>query len=151
MKIHWGHKLVFFAILFMVFIFSMVYYMTQQNVELVDSDYYEKGIKYQEVIDQQKGADKMLEVGYDGNRNDNNTEGNKIYFAPLVKFDSTKVIVSLYRPSDKSKDFSFDFILNDSDRAIYPTDQLAKGNWKVNVKWEDSTGKHLIEKEFTFK
>jgi hypothetical protein len=48
MKLNWGHKLVFFTILFMLFIITMVVAISRQKVDLVDTNYYEKGIQYQD-------------------------------------------------------------------------------------------------------
>ncbi len=51
MKINWGTKLAFFAILFMVFVVSMVVVISRQDMPLVEDDYYEKGLNYQKEID----------------------------------------------------------------------------------------------------
>ena len=48
MKINWGTKLVFFALLFMTFIVTMVVIISRQDVPLVEEGYYEKGIRYQD-------------------------------------------------------------------------------------------------------
>ena len=46
MKINWGHKLVFFMVVFMLFIVVLIYHISRQQVDLVDKNYYEKGITH---------------------------------------------------------------------------------------------------------
>lgn len=151
MKINWGHKLLFVTILFMVFILSMVIYLSRQKVDLEEENYYEKGIKYQEVIDQSKDAGKLLKVSLNNYLGKNKDTLNEIIFKPLVKFDSVKCEISFFRPSEKNKDFSFSEILSDTNSFVYLNDKIDKGSWRINVSWEDKNGKHQLEKKFTLK
>jgi hypothetical protein len=60
MKINWGTKLAFFAILFMVFVVSMVVVISRQDMPLVEDDYYEKGLNYQKEIDNNANMDSLI-------------------------------------------------------------------------------------------
>ena len=55
-KWNWGTKLVIAIILFMGFIFVLVYLSTQNTIDLVERDYYPKGLKYQNRIEEIKNA-----------------------------------------------------------------------------------------------
>jgi len=143
MKLNWGHKLVIFTVLFMIFILSMVFYISTQKVELVEDNYYEEGIRYQDVIDQSVDASKMIEVTLDA---------NKIFsFKPLAKFDSLLCKLSFYRPSSRSKDFSVTILFNDTTTSFYDAKNLENGPWKLTLSWEDKKGKHQLEKEYLLK
>ena len=50
MKINWGTKLVFFALLFMTFIVVLVVRIMRTDMPMVEDDYYEKGLNYQQAI-----------------------------------------------------------------------------------------------------
>ncbi|MDX5320834.1 MAG: hypothetical protein LPK48_07240, partial [Bacteroidota bacterium] len=52
MKFHFGHGVVLNAILFMGFIVYLVSQMIGQKIDLVDKDYYQQGLEYQDVIDE---------------------------------------------------------------------------------------------------
>ena len=143
MKLNWGHKLVIITVLFMIFILSMIIYISTQNVELVDENYYEEGIRYQDIIDQSADANNMLEVTID--------EKRVFTFKPIAKLDSIVCKLSFYRPSSKSKDFSETILLHDTLISIYDAKNLESGPWKLTLTWEDSKGKHQIEKEYILK
>ncbi|MFI5221987.1 MAG: FixH family protein [Bacteroidia bacterium] len=138
---NWGHKLLFFTILFMLFITGLVLYISTQHVELVENNYYEKGIRYQEVIDQKMNAEKFLSVSLDSNT-------GSIVIKPLEKFEKTAVSLLFYRPSDKSKDFSTHFELFDTLPLAYSYNLMDKGTWRLSVRWQNNNIPHLIEKEF---
>ena len=54
MRFNWGFGIVVVAGLFVAFILNLVYQCSQQQVDLVTDKYYEKELKYQEQIDQEK-------------------------------------------------------------------------------------------------
>ena len=60
MKINWGTKLAFFAVLFMGFVVYMVIRISQTDIGLIEEDYYEKGINYQKEIDSINGAGELI-------------------------------------------------------------------------------------------
>lgn len=140
MKINWGHKLVFFTVLFMVFVVSMVYFMISQKVELVETDYYEKGMNYQKEIDKHMATEGM----------DHHIE----YLASKQSISFTTAIggnisgkIKFYRPSDSSMDFEDDFTLNNEGHFTYPANKLAKGAWKVTFEWKAGNQLMAAEKE----
>ncbi len=148
MKLNWGTKLAFFAILFMGFVMFMVFRISQTDVPLVEENYYEKGIGYQQEIDRKKDADKLIDVfvgrismvGYDS--------GSRFVF--LQKHSVGDTIYGnafFYRASDAKMDFNKDFMLIDSVPAFFDVTQLQKGKWKVTLNWESNHNKHLFVKE----
>lgn len=142
MKLNWGHKLTIFTVLFMLFIIACVTYMIRQDVQLVDNDYYEKGIKYQEVIDQSKESNKLISLQLDSL--------NELALTITVLDTSIKQLsgdLFFYRPSDKSKDFTTSVSCKYGEPFRFPMNTLVKGPWKVTIIWEDETGRHQLMKE----
>lgn len=127
MKINWGHKLTFFAGLFMLFVVFMVYRISTQKVDLVDKDYYERGVKYQSEINKFAAASTVTHsINFD-------LQQQLISF--MADNPSIKGTVYFYRASDAAMDFEKPFALSSDGVFTYSTAQLAKGIWKVTFEW----------------
>ena len=60
MKWNWGTKLFIAIVIFMGFIFVLVYMRTRHDVSLVENDYYPKGLKYQDRLEEISTAKQMV-------------------------------------------------------------------------------------------
>jgi len=127
MKINWGHKLVFFMVLFMAFIVWLVIKMSSQQVDLVDKNYYEKGVKYQVEINKYNAANAI---------NHHITFLKNQLTFELKNTTGIKGIVYFYKPNDATLDFKLPFALNENGTFMFNTSQLTKGNWQVTFEWE---------------
>ncbi len=143
-RLNWGHKLFIFTVLFMILISSMVYYMYNQHVDLVDTDYYEKGIKYQDEIDKYK-AIKGLDhsIKFDSIK-------NELVFETAIGGNISGTL-KFYRPSDSKMDKQIPFTLNDEGKFVYNVSTLAKGPWKFTFDWKIGTQPMAAEKELSLK
>lgn len=143
MKINWGHKLVFFGLSFMLFISLMVYKIITQKVDLVDDNYYEKGVRYQEEINKFNATPGVeSEVSFDLNK-------QLIIFKSNAPCLSGKIL--FYRPSDVNLDFETTFVLNGLGEYTYATTLLKKGVWKVTFEWTLNGKLMAAEKQFVIK
>lgn len=125
MKINWGHKLVFFNALFMLFVAFLVYKISTQKIDLVDKQYYEKGVKYQEEINKFAAANAVLHsISF--------VNGN-ILFKANVKLLGT---MHFYRPNDATLDFEIPFATDEKGAFLFNTNALKKGNWHVRFEWK---------------
>lgn len=126
MKLNWGHKLVFFAVLFMLFIVFMVYQISIQKVDLVDKNYYEKGVRYQEEINKYQTASLVQPK----------IEFNAVEHLITFKADTAlHGMLYFYRPGDEKMDFEKTFVLNADNQFVYNTSSMPKGNWRVIFEW----------------
>jgi hypothetical protein len=143
MKFNFGTGLFVGAALFMLFVVVLVVKISQTNVPLVEENYYEKGIKYQQTIDNSEAADKLVNIQLITNNNNepvvaiNKNSNNDTLWAKVL----------FYRPSDPTIDFSIDIILIDT--MIYPinANRLDKGKWKVKLSWEMNNRLYNKEQE----
>ena len=119
MKINWGHKLVFFASAFMLFVVVMVYKISTQKVELVDKNYYENGIRYQEEINKYS-ASKDTKHAIDFSLTE-----QKLSFQTLAS-NSISGEMHFYRPSDASLDFIKTFTVDAKGKHVFSTVDLKK-------------------------
>jgi hypothetical protein len=143
MKINWGTKLVALTVLFMCFIIFMIIKMVNQDVALIETDYYEKGENYQNTINENKGVDSLIvfEIKTQNQKtllNINNV-GKRTILNASVNFKYL---------ANKEKDKAFDIQLNDTSSTQIDLTNFEKGNWISKFSWTDNLGKHYLEKNF---
>ena len=142
MKINWGHKLVFFTVIFMLFIIYMVYTISTQKVDLVDKNYYERGIKYQDEINKfDAGSSVSHHIEY-------NDTTRSLSFAAKQAIAGT---LYFYRAGDEKLDFNVPFSVEGEAPYIYNTGQLTKGVWKATFEWKISDKLMASEKPIVIK
>jgi nitrogen fixation protein FixH len=56
---HWGHAVIIYFSMFVVFMLFMVYQASQQTFDLVSENYYDEEIAYQSTIDEQHRANEL--------------------------------------------------------------------------------------------
>lgn len=148
MKINWGTKLAFFAILFMGFVVFMVIRISQTDVPLVEENYYEKGIGYQQEINRKKDSEGLINVFVGGIRMVGFDSSSRFVFLQKYSIgDTLNGNVFFYRASDAKMDFNKNFVLIDSVPTFIEVTHLQKGKWKLSLNWESNHVKHLFEKE----
>lgn len=128
MKINWGTKLAFFAIAFMIFVVSMVITISRQDVPLVEDNYYEKGLKYQQEIDNNQSLGKQVTM---------HVQGNEVWIINASKQVLRPAKIGYYRPSDPALDqeelLKAEIAIGDT--ARWPIPNLQSGKWKVSLHW----------------
>ncbi|MFA9214144.1 MAG: FixH family protein [Candidatus Methylacidiphilales bacterium] len=146
MKITWGTKLVALTVLFMCFIVFMVIKMVNQDVALIENDYYEKGENYQATIDENKGADSLILF-----------EIINVNSQTVLRIENrahrtiSNAQLSLKYLANKTKDKTFEVQIGDSIPTNIDISNFEKGNWVGNLNWTDNSGKHYLEKNFDLK
>lgn len=140
---NWGTKIVLGMAAFMLFIIGMVVYMfkTHGNDALVEEDYYEKGINYDQEYEAKSNT-----------LNDNAT--------PIIKVNKNQLIVqikdpadyklTLMRPSAADKDVkSTGKTVGDSNLIIIDAAKLDKGLWSLKLEWRSNGKDYLFKKDIT--
>ncbi len=146
MKISWGTKLVVLTLLFMCFIIFMVIKMVNQDVALIENDYYEKGENYQATINENKGADSLIlfEVS-------NVNSQTVLRLKNIAHKTISNAQLSLKYLANKTKDKTFEVQIRDSIPLVFDLTSFEKGNWVGKLNWTDNSGKHYLEKNFDLK
>ncbi|HSL89068.1 MAG TPA: FixH family protein [Ignavibacteriaceae bacterium] len=130
MKISWGTGIVIAIVIFMALTIATVIFMMNQDVDLVSSDYYEKGIKYQEQIDMENRSQRLkdnVKMEWSGNL-------FEISFPDEFEDQAISGEIFFYRPSDSKKDFRLPLNITDLKQYI-PVQGLEKGLWRVKLNW----------------
>lgn len=146
LKIHWGWGIAIFYSLFVLSLLGFLFFTTFNRVDLVEEDYYEKEINYQQQIDKEtrtanlagkltmQPSGSVFILTFPGEL-DPSTIGGSIHF---------------YRPSSKRLDQKFKIEADSSGMQVLPVNTLRKGLWFVKVDWSAGDSAYYNEEKFIF-
>ena len=137
MKINWGGNLLIIALIFMLFVVSMVVVISRQDMPLVEQDYYERSLNYQKEIDNHANIDTSVQV----NLVSTNLEVSSSTNLPGVK-------VKFYRPSNPELDKDFVINILAGKKEVYDLSHLYAGKWVLSVVWMKADKEFKISKNF---
>lgn len=135
-KFHWGHGIAVFYVIFVIAVVTALIASFGVDHSLVVDDYYAQDLAYQSTYDKISNSiksDAVQVLVKDGEV--------EIVFSNQERVSGN---IKFYRPSDKSKDFSYP-IMNLTESIN--TAQLSKGKWKLKIDWTD--GEKAFYKEET--
>ncbi len=122
--------------------FGFIYFSFNQDVNLVEDNYYEKEIKYQdqiERIDRANALPEKVKVKV--------TEHMiEFTFPSMFSPENLSGEIHLYRPSTEKADLLYDIKLNNQNKVYIPTDELASGMWKTKIHWKVDSLDYFTEK-----
>lgn len=136
---NWGTKIVIGLALFMTFIIAMATKMVISggDDELVEKDYYEKGLDYDSRYNQQRDAvtDSVVPLFTSG------PHGLTIQFSSPVRY---KLVCR--RASDAKLDKVF--ISSTGEESFFiPNEKLKSGPWKMHLSFSVKGKAYLVERE----
>ena len=144
-KLNWGWSILLVYITFML-VFLFYFYRSFKELEsneLVTEDYYEKELKYGEVIKKRKHADTMrvpVKIFQE-------QKSLVVQFPPYVDKVEGKII--LYRPNNSKLDQKISLQLDQNNRQIIEPSKLIPGRWDVTVEWQLDKVSYLVEEKMT--
>lgn len=136
---NWGTKLVIGMALFMGFIiFLGIKMIRSKDDALVDNDYYEKGVHYDEDYRKKENvkkehAEPLMTT----------TEGQ----LELIFKKPAEGSLLLIRTADKKLDRELRLKTGEKNQFLVPLRQMASGLWKVRINWASEGKYYLYEKE----
>ena len=140
---NWGTKIILGMVAFMLFIVGMVVYMfkVHGNDAMVDEDYYEKGINYNQEYDASKNV-----------INDSATPKitiNKNQIIIQLK-DSASYELKLMRPSTvKDNIIDKGFTKGDANLILVDAGRMHSGLWFLELKWNSNNKAYQYKKSIT--
>lgn len=142
-KWNWGTKLTIAIILFMSLVLSFVYRSTRHPVDLVAEDYYPKGLKYQERINEINNAHPFASQVRIFQKAD-----SVVVTFPEIHSDTGTI--TFYRPSDIQLDRVYDIKPDSLWIMNFPKSEFGKGKYYVKIFWKQDDKGYYIEKPFYF-
>ncbi|MES2774811.1 MAG: FixH family protein [Bacteroidota bacterium] len=143
MQINWGKKLIIVYCSFVVGMLFMVYKTTRHKSEMVTTEYYEKELKYQEVINGLENANGLATAAKVVE------DGDFIVLSMPSEALQAKGLVEFYRPSDASKDFSMPLVAGADGKQLFDRQKFTRGLYKVKITW-NKDGKQFFAEQSLF-
>ena len=137
---HWGTKIAISLAIFIIFILILGFLMINSNKEGVETDYYEKDLRYEQEIQALRNAQNLSEkVIFEV------SEGKLLIRYPQ-EIENYEGKVLLLRPDDSRKDKTEPMRLDSEKKQIIDLSPLQKGLWKVQVLWKMQNKSYQTEK-----
>ena len=134
MKINWGTGLTIFIVIFCLGIFVFMYVAFNNDIELVEEDYYPKELNYQSQIDQMDNLQKLGEQVQIEKSDDLIT----LKFPVSQSKDSIQGQILIYRPSNEKLDLTYRINLDSKNMQQINTDVLVPGKYLFKIAWSYS-------------
>ncbi|OUS01970.1 cytochrome C oxidase Cbb3 [Flavobacteriales bacterium 33_180_T64] len=148
MKINWGTGIVLTFVGFISFIMYFVISMNtseKYNTALVTEDYYKAELEYQNDINKEINAKKLVtDISWKRTQN-----GLKITFPQTLNIKDITGKVFLYRPSNKHLDLETTISLSNHNLLI-PDKRLLDGRWNIKVDWQYKGKSYLFKEEIIY-
>ena len=142
---NWGHKRTIVIIVFLIVMLGMVLYVSMQRNEMIDDNYYQNEMEYQQIIDAKQN---LLNVST--NNLVNQTFLEVVITLPPGTFEKLESgNIELLRKDSKGKDVQLTIVPNGSNRRTIPKTSLLKGMYKSRIKWKND-GKAFYKEESVF-
>ena len=138
-KWNWGTKLVVVMIFFMGLLVVLAVMSTRHSIVLVEKDYYPKGLKYQDRLDQIKNAahfaDQMQIV---------QQWENIVIQLPDIHPDTGSIV--FFRPSGDDLDRTYLLETQVTNTLTFPTSAFKNGKYLIKIYWIQEGKEYYIEK-----
>ncbi|OQX76018.1 MAG: hypothetical protein B6D61_09415 [Bacteroidetes bacterium 4484_249] len=134
-KWNWGTKLFIFTTMFMIFILVFVYLTTLQDRTLVEDEYYQHSLVFQEKINKINNSNALQEKV-------EIIEGPQhisITFQTFFNPAEISGTIHFYRPSNIKGDVIIPIELDSTRQIVYPVKKLMRGRYivKIDYKYKD--------------
>ncbi len=142
MKLSWGQGIALFYTVFALSMVGMVFYSRGLDHSLVEENYYQKDLQYQQVITAMKNTASLsrdILISRDKQR-------EVIRFSFPEETASPQGSIQFYRPADKDMDFTLPINPDPDGLQEFAYSRLPKGRWTVKVNWT-AAGKHFYSEQ----
>lgn len=131
MKFNWGSGIFIFLVIFFISIFTFLYIAFNNDIELVEEDYYPKELNYQQQIDKQ---DNLKQLG-DQINIIKSTDYISLQFPKSQIQDSIFGQIILYRPSNSKLDKAIRIKTDSNNVHLISTKEFIAGKYVLKVAW----------------
>jgi hypothetical protein len=143
MKFNWGTGIFIVIALFLLAVVAFYIYISNLDIKLVEDNYYEKELSYQDRIDKLNNT-----ASLPWKINIEQEPGNIILQFPKLKPPvAPEGTLLFYRPSDPEKDISVSLQLNDSSCQVIDINGMAKGKWVMKLDWKMDGKEYYFEED----
>ncbi len=136
-RFNWGTGIVLVIIIIIIGLGVLVWIAARQDFDLVDKDYYQNGVQYQQHIDKIKNTNSLSDkITY-------STEGTNLVlkFPFFFRNHPPEGQIFFYSPVNESNDYKIPVHLSDSLSQVIDLNLLKSGRYIIKIDWSsDSLG-----------
>jgi hypothetical protein len=138
---NWGKGIVIVFIAFAAMILTLVFKTMKEKTELVSDNYYADELAFQQQIEQSKAAAQLSRLP------EITTTQNlvSISFPNEMKGKSMQGEIVFFRPSDASKDHTYEIAADTAAVQRIQTNELTTGLYEVSINWQTATGHYFSQ------
>ena len=140
----WPYGIALFYGLFVLAMLGAWYFSTFHTPDMVEDNYYEQSIRYQEKIDQMNNArslEKEPLLTFE-------TARRRFIVKMPASFTGKSIngTILFFRPSDSKLDFRVDLSLDENLEQVVDLPNIYPGRWEVRLSWSDGNTRYYLEK-----
>lgn len=140
---NWGYKILLVIIGFVLTMLSMVYFSYKQNNEMIDTNYYEKELKYQALIDASNNLNNVTQDTLI--KQDLNSISIKIPSVLMSNFSKGKI--EFIKNDNEKKDIVFNFSPDTNGIFKMDLERFSKGYYTARINWENAKTAYYREQK----
>lgn len=141
---NWGYRILIVIIVFVTGMLSMVFIASRQTNEMLDENYYVEEKKFQSLIDAQTSLKSIQEMPLLV-QNDSEVTVQ----LPPSSFDQIQdAQIHFLKPDNQKLDVNFEILPNSEGQFAISKSELAKGVYKVRVKWTNDQQMYYSDEQF---
>ncbi|OEJ99793.1 FixH family protein [Roseivirga misakiensis] len=143
---NWGNKIVVAFIGFVGVLFTMVYVSVNTDFNLVEEDYYEKELAYEDQIQRIKNHNELAQKPtFKINRSTFQVE---LAFPDQLVDSIVEGQVMFYRPNTDRYDKEIPLKFNEEGKLLIDVSTYPVGAWKLKINWSDREKEYYKEIAF---
>jgi hypothetical protein len=145
MKINWGTGIVLALVIMVSGMLYLVSIALRQNDDLVENDYYQKSITYQQHIDEARNNNALTEKI----KFELSPESLKLSFPKLANSQEFEGEIHFYSPVEEKRDMTVQIKLDSIYNQIVDLKSMQKGRYQLKIDWKAGKVAYYQEEEIT--
>ncbi len=142
---NWGNKLLLTFIVFGAGMTYLVYRSLSTNYELVEKDYYNQELRYQQVIDGTNRANQLSSSV----KIEQTDSGISLELPHEMKNKEISGEILFYCAYDQRKDKKFPLETGSNGVQVFEPTSISPGNYIVKINWSNEGKNYFSEKKLT--
>lgn len=138
---NWGNKITLVLIIFVIAMGSMVYVASMQTNEMMDSNYYDKEIKFQGQIDASDNLQRLTGASLFKNING----VLEVIIPEAACTNITKGTIHFLRNDNELKDLTMELKPDSNGHQIINNPSIVNGLYKASIQWENEGKPYYYE------
>ncbi|MBV5348545.1 FixH family protein [bacterium] len=142
-KINWGTGIVIALVVMISGMIFLVSIAVRQDYDLVDNDYYQKSVNYQQHIEEVKNTAALPEKI----RIEQTADSLKLIFPSLSAISDYSGEIHFYSPVEEKRDETFTLKLDSNFSQSISLNSLKSGRYTVKIEWSANKVSYYQEED----